>query len=137
MSRAEYPNSQHDSPHARIYDRHMRQSPWKDLSGNAFKLLVMWLAAWRPSELNYIPAGGKRVGELIGVSENTGRTVVDELIAFGHVREERRGRNSGRVGTRERVVSLTRHDTETLEGDADWPLKLWRKRQANPQKTLE
>ncbi len=126
MARPEYPGSQHDSPHARIYHRHLPHPAWKHLSGNAFKLLAYLLAMYRPSEPNAIAAGGKRIGELINVSPSTATRCVDELIASGHLREERRGRNSGRVQTRERVVSLTRHDTETAKGDPDLPTKRWR-----------
>ena len=127
MSKPEYPSSQHDSPHARIYDRHLQFESWKGLSGNAFKLLVYLLAMYRPNKANAFPAGAKRVGEMIGVSPATAKRCVDELIAVGHVREERRGRNSGMVATRERVVSLTRHATETAAGDPDLPIKVWHK----------
>ena len=65
---------------------------------------------------------------MIGVSDATAAKAVNELINGGHLRVERRGRNIGRVATRERIVSLTRHDTETAKGDPDLPIKLWRKR---------
>ncbi len=68
---------------------------------------------------------------MIGVSPAAATKAVTELINAGHLRVERRGRNHGCTATRERVVSLTRHDTETAKGDPDLPIKLWQKRCAN------
>ena len=126
MSQPLYPSSRHDRPHARIYDHHISHPAWKDLSGNALKLIVRLLANYRPAKPNSFPVGGRRVADLIGVSEKTGNKVVDELIAKGHLREERKGTNTGALRTRERVVSLTRHDTELHAGDPEWPIKVWK-----------
>lgn len=98
------------------------------LSGNAVKLIARYLAMYREQFPNSFAAGGATVGKLIGVDEKTGRKLVDELVAAGHLREERRGRNRGMVKTRERVVSLTRYDTETHVGDPALPIKVWRQR---------
>jgi|GEM_PF-2813814 len=62
----------------------------------------------------------------ICVSQKTAKRIVDELIEAGHLIEERKGRNRGMVKTRERVVSLTRYDTETGKGDPNMPIKVWR-----------
>lgn len=126
MSEPLYPASRHDRPHARIYDHHIIHPAWIGLSGNAFKLLVRLLADYRPAKPNSFLVGGRRVGEMIGVSEKTGQKIVDELIECGHLREERRGSNTGILRTRERVVSLTRHDTELHAGDPDLPIKVWK-----------
>lgn len=56
---------------------------------------------------------------------------VDELIRTGHLRLERRGASTGPVATRERVVSLTRYDTETVKGDPELAIKAWKKRAAD------
>lgn len=131
MSEPLYPASRHDRPHARIYDHHVSHPSWKSLSGNAVKLLVTLLAKYRPNAPNAFPAGGKSIGELIEVSSKTATGIVDELIEAGHLNEERRGRNSGVVKTRERVVSLSRYDTDTRAGDPDLPEKRWRERHRN------
>lgn len=132
MSKPLYPSSRHDRPHARIYDHYVSHPSWTSLSGNAVKLLVTLLAKYRPTSPNVFAAGGKTVGELIGVSPPTAIRVVDELIDKGHLHEERRGRNSGVVATRERVVSLARYDTETRVGDPELFIKRWRERLRNP-----
>ena len=127
MSEAIYKSTRGDKAHARIYDAHMKHPAWKNLSGNAFKLLCATLAAYRPGQNNF-PMGGNTVAAMIGVSEKTGKKIADELIATGHFREERRGKNVGQLNTRERVISLTRHDTETNTGDPDLPVKIWRQK---------
>jgi DNA-binding MarR family transcriptional regulator len=126
-----YPSSRHDRPHARLYDHDLNHAAWSTLGCGAFKLLVYLLADYRPERPNSFPVGERRVALMIGVSEATAAKAVNELIEKGHLRLERRGRNYGRVATRERIVSLTRHDTETVRGDPELPIKLWRKRQAD------
>ena len=127
MSEALYKSIRGDKAHARIYDQHMKHPAWKSLSGNAFKLLCATLAAYRPGQ-NSFPMGGKTIALMISVSEKTGKKLADELIETGHFREERRGKNVGHLNTRERVVSLTRHDTETSVGDPDLPIKVWQEK---------
>ena len=134
MSEALYKSTRGDKAHARIYDAHMKHPAWKSLSGNAFKLLCATLAAYRPGQ-NSFPMGGNTVAAMIGVSERTGKKLADELIATGHFREERRGKNIGQLNTRERVISLTRHDTETNAGDPDLPINVW-KQKMQTQKNL-
>ncbi|MEM6899221.1 MAG: hypothetical protein AAF583_05565 [Pseudomonadota bacterium] len=128
MSRPHYPSSRHDRPHARLYDHELEHPAWRELSGNAFKLIARFLALWRPEQPNCFAAGGATVARLINVDEKTGRKLVDELIDAGHLREERRGRNRGLVKTRERMVSLTRYDTETTVGNPAFPIEAWRER---------
>lgn len=128
MSGSLYPSSRHDRPHARLYDHDLNHPAWLELSGNAFKLIARLLAMYREQSPNCFPVGGATVAKLISVDEKTGRKLVDELIEAGHLHEERRGRNSGMVKTRERVVSLTRYDTETRVGNPALPIELWRKR---------
>ena len=74
------------------------------------------------------------MGNMIGVSEKTASKIVDELIERGHLREERKGSNTGMLKTRERVVSLTRHDSEIYAGDPELPLKVWRRRKKLPER---
>lgn len=126
MSGPIYPASRHDRPHARLYHHDVQHPAWKHLSGNAFKLICTLLAAYRPNKGNSFPVGGRTVAKLINVSEKTGAKLVDELIEKGHLREERKGRNRGMVKTRERVVSLTRFDTETHAGEPGLPVTKWR-----------
>lgn len=128
MSVPHYPASRHDMPHARLYDHDLNHPAWIGLSGNAMKLLARYLAMWRPNKPNSFPAGGKTVSTWIGVTEKTGTRLVIELVEKGHLRIERNGRNRGQVKTRERVVSLTRYDTETSVGDPSWPIKVWREK---------
>lgn len=128
MSKPLYPASKHDSPHARLYDRDLAHPAWIALSGNAFKLIVWLLAKWRPGKTNSFPVGGATVGKLIGVDRKTGFRAVDELIDAGHLRVERSGRNHGMVKTRERIVSLTRYDTETCAGNKRLPIEVWQKK---------
>ncbi len=71
------------------------------------------------------------MAQLIQVSEGTSPKIVDELVKKGYVREERKGRNRGMVKTRERVISLTRYDTETHAGDPTLPQKVWQKNRRN------
>lgn len=126
MSNAHYPASRHDRPHARTYDHDVAHAAWRGLSGNAFKLIVILSASYRPNKPNSFGVGAANVARLTGVSDKTAKKLVDELIAAGHLREERAGRNRGMVKTRERVVSLTRYDTETDVGDPKRPIKVWR-----------
>lgn len=105
----------------------MQHPAWRELSGNTIKLVCVMLAMYRPNKPNSFGAGANRVAAMIGVSEKTAKRAVDEAIATGHFREERKGRNIGRVQSRERIISLTRHDTETHAGDVEWPIKVWEK----------
>ena len=72
---------------------------------------------------------------MIHVSEPAAGKAVDELIKAGHLRLERRGTSIGRVATRERVVSLTRYDSEMAKGEPDLPKKLWQQRIPNVAET--
>ena len=135
MSTPMYPSSKHDRPHARIYDHHLKQTAWQSLSPNAFKLLTYLLAEYRPAQPNSFPVSARQVAAMIGVSEPAAAKAVDELIELGHLRVERRGSNIGPVAARARVVSLTRFDTATVEGDPDLPHKLWKQRCANALET--
>jgi hypothetical protein len=128
MSIAHYGSSRHDRPHARLYDHHMAHPAWIGLSANAFKLITRLMAMWRPNKPNSFPAGGKTISELIGVDQKTVTRLVNELVEKGHLRIERNGRNRGQVKTRERVVSLTRYDTETSVGDPSYPIQVWREK---------
>lgn len=134
MSRALYPSSRHDRPHARVYDHHVRHAAWRALSHPARVLLIETLAAYRTDKPNAFPMGTRRVADQLGVAEKTARKCVLELIEGGWLSVERAGRNTGPRATRERVVSLTRYDTDTTAGDPDLPLKTWRKGTANPVK---
>lgn len=131
MSNAQYPSSRHDRPHARLYDHHLNHAAWRYLSGAEFKLISYLLAQYRELKPNSFPVGARRVAAMLKVSEATAKKAVDALIEKGHLREERRGKSVGRVATRERVVCLTRYDTETVKGDPNLPIKLWKKRGAD------
>jgi hypothetical protein len=135
MSTATYPSSRHDRPHARLYGHHLNHAAWRSLSPAAFKLLSYLMAEYRPEKPNSFPVGTRRVSLMIEVSEPAATKAVDELIKTGHVRLQRPGTNIGRVATRERVVSLTRYDTETAKGEPDLPKKLWQKRFSNVAET--
>ena len=128
MSEPHYRSSRHDRPHARLYDHDLSHPAWIELSGNAFKLITRLMAMWRPDKPNSFPAGGKTIAKLIGVDPKTVTRLVNELADAGHLRIERNGRNRGQVKTRERVVSLTRYDTETTVGDPSYPIKVWEKK---------
>jgi hypothetical protein len=127
VSRPLYPASRHDRPHARLYDHDLTHPAWRELSGKAFQLICTLLAAYRPNNPNSFPAGGATVAKFVNVSEKTAIKLVDELIVKGHLREERRGRNYGMAKTRERVVSLTRYDTEISCGEPERPILVWEK----------
>ena len=107
----------------------MTHPAWEALSPVDFKIIAYLLAEYRLEKPNSFPAGGKRIGLAIGVSEATANKGVIELIEKGHCTVERAGRNRGQKGTRERVVSLTRWDSDTRKGDPDLPIKVWRKMQ--------
>ncbi len=128
MSTPHYPSSRHDRPHARLYDHDLSHPAWIGLSGNAHKLISRFLAMYRPEKPNSFAAGGATISQLIGVDAKTAKKLIDELVVKGHLRIERKGRNRGSVRTRERVVSLTRFDTETHAGDAILPIKVWREK---------
>lgn len=128
MSEPHYRSSRHDRPHARLYDHDLNHAAWIGLSGNAFKLITRLMAMWRPNKPNSFPAGGKTISKLIGVDPKTVTRLVNELVDAGHLKIERNGRNRGQVNTRERVVSLTRYDTETSVGDPSLPIKAWREK---------
>lgn len=128
MSEPIYPSSRHDRPHARFYDHDAKHPAWKELSENAFKLIMCLLARYRPNKPNSFAVGGKTVAEMICVSERTAPALVDELIEKGHLHEERKGRNRGSVRTRERVVSLTRFHTDLRDGDPSLPEKVWKEK---------
>jgi hypothetical protein len=69
---------------------------------------------------------------MISVSESAAAKAVQELIETGHLRQERKGRNYGRVASREKVVSLTRYDTESSAGNPELPIEVWKKKDRNP-----
>lgn len=131
MSEPLYKASRNDRPHARMYDHHLQHESWRSLSPCAFKLITYLLAAYRPDKPNSFPVGARRVALMIGVSEAAARKAVQELIEKGHVKQERKGSNYGRVATRERIVSLTRYDTEASVGDPELPTSTWRKKLRN------
>lgn len=124
-----YPSSRHDRPHARLYDHDLKHPAWKNLNPHAFKLITILIASYRPNKPNSFPVGRKTVSQLIGVSERTASVIVNHLIWGGHLREERAGRNRGSVRTRERIVSLTRFDTETSPGQPNRPIQRWKEMQ--------
>ncbi|MAP94619.1 MAG: hypothetical protein CMK07_06670 [Ponticaulis sp.] len=126
MSVSAYPASQHDSPHARLYDRDHEHPAWRGLSPVAYKLIGYLLAKYRPNKPNSFLAGGRRMGLAINVSEKTAASAIKELIDKGHIFEERVGRNTGTRASRERVVSLSRWDSDTRKGDPERPKKVWR-----------
>ena len=131
MSEPLYKSSRHDRPHARVYDHHLNHPAWKALSPPAFKLLVFLLAQYRPEKPNSFPVGARRVSLMISVSEASASKAVQELVEAGHFKLERHGRNYGRVASRERVISLTRYDTELTVGDPDLPIRVWREKDRN------
>jgi len=131
VSQPLYKSSRHDRPHARIYDHHVSHPAWASLSGNAFKLIAFLFAKYRPEKPNSFPVGARRVAGMIGISESVAAKAVQELIDTGHLRQERKGLNLGRVATRERIVSLTRYDTETSAGDPDLPIAVWKQKHSN------
>lgn len=137
MPGAHFPNSQHDRPHARIYDHHMNHPSWYERSGGAIKLITRFLAMYRNTNPNLFLAGGATVAKLINVDPRTGKKLVDELVEFGFLREERKGRNRGIIKTRERAVSLTRYDTQTSVGDPDLPKKIWKEIQSRQKMYLK
>lgn len=128
MSVSAHPGSQHDSPHARLYDRDHEHPAWRNLSPVAYKLISYLLGKYRPNQPNSFLAGARRLGLAIGVSEKTAACALKELIDKGHLFEERVGRNSGPRLSREKVVSLSRWDSDTRKGDPELPKKVWRER---------
>lgn len=137
MSTPLYKSSRNDRPHARLYDHHLKHPAWRSLSGNALKLLTHLLAEYRPERPNSFPTGERSVGRMIGVSRSAAVRAVNELIEKGHLRQERGGKSTGSVATRERVVSLTRWETETVKGDPDLPIKLWKRNAANAPELVD
>ena len=129
MSGAAYPASQHDSPHARMYDRDHEHPAWRELSHVAYRLISYLLAKYRPNEPNSFLAGARRLALAIGSNEKSVSSALQELIEGGHLFEERVGRNTGQRSSRERIVSLSRWDSDTRKGDPDLPKKVWRKKQ--------
>lgn len=135
MSTPLYKSSRHDRPHARLYGHHLNHPAWRSLSPAAFKLVSYLTADYRPEKPNSFPVGARRVSLMIQVSQPTATKAVDELIRAGHLRLERPGTSIGRVSTRERVVSLTRYDSETAKGEPDLPKKLWKEANSNTMET--
>ena len=131
MSGAMYPSSRHDRPHGRIYDHHTAHPAWIGLSPAAFKILSVLFAKYRPNETNCFQVGERRIAELAGISPSAARKSINELIDKGHLNIERKGRNQGELRTRERMVSLTRFDSETAAGDPDLPIKIWKQANAS------
>lgn len=126
MSHPTYPSSRHDRPHARIYDHWLKHPAWLGLSPPAFKIISILLASYRPDRANVFPVGERRMSEMCGCAPATAKKSVDELIAGGFLREERKGRSRGNAASRERIVSLTRYDTDTIAGCPNLPIKIWR-----------
>lgn len=125
MSKAAYPASQHDRPHARIYHHWLNHPSWRKLSPRAFKIITYLLASYRPNKPNAFPVGERRLLRECGCAAKSSRSAISELLDGGFLREERRGRNRGCGSGRERVISLTMYDTETTCGDPDLPIKVW------------
>jgi hypothetical protein len=131
MSNPSYPSSRHDRPHARIYDHWLRHPAWKNLSPPAFKIITTLLASYRPEKNNVFLVGERRIADLCPCSPRTARFAIDELIEGGFLRVERKGRSDGAVSARERAVSLTRYNTDTLVGDPELPMRVWETQRHN------
>lgn len=67
------------------------------------------------------------MAELCGCASATAKKSVNELIDGGFLKEERKGRSRGNAASRERIVSLTRYDTEVIAGDPNLPIKIWKR----------
>lgn len=128
MSEPTYPSSRHDRPHVRLYAHWLNQPPWKNLSPHAFKILSMLMAEYRPDKPNLFPVGARRIAEMCGCSSHTAKKSIDELIECVFLHVQQKGRNRGNAHSRERIVSLTRYDTETSKGDPELPIKVWRRK---------
>lgn len=87
----------------------------------------MLLASYRPDKPNAYPVGERRMARRCGCAPATARKAVDELMARGFLRQERKGGNRGNAASRERVASLTRYDTEAVAGDPNLPIKTWKR----------
>jgi DNA-binding MarR family transcriptional regulator len=125
MSKATYPASRHDKPHARLYDEDLHHPAWVGLSHLAFRIHAELLARYRPTQPNSFPVGAGRIARSFRTTEPTAKKAIDELIAGGFLEEQRKGRNRGIRAGRERVVSLTRWPTETRNGQPSLPRQLW------------
>ena len=67
------------------------------------------------------------MAEMCGCAAATAKKSVNELIEGGFLKEERKGRSRGNAVSRERIVSLTRYDTEAVAGDPNLPIKIWKR----------
>jgi len=105
----------------------MQQPAWRTLSPPAFKIIAILMASYRPDNPNAFPVGQRRMADMCGCASATAKKAIDELVAGGFLREERRGRSQGSAASRERVASLTRYDTDAIAGDPDLPIKTWKR----------
>jgi hypothetical protein len=127
VSQPTYPSSRHDRPHARIYDHWLKHPAWLKLSPPAFKIICILLASYRPDRSNVFPVGERRMAEMCGCANATAKKSINELIEGGFLKEERKGRNRGNAASRERIVSLTRYDTDATAGDPNLPIRIWKR----------
>ncbi|GJL96829.1 MAG: hypothetical protein DHS20C06_06460 [Hyphobacterium sp.] len=67
------------------------------------------------------------MSEMCRCAPATAKKSVDELVEGGFLKEERKGRSRGNAASRERIASLTRYDTDTVAGDPNLPIKIWKK----------
>ena len=70
----------------------MQLPAFRQLDGNALKLLVCMMAEYRPGQNGYLAWSDKRAGEALAMSEASGRRALSELESKGWIAIERFGK---------------------------------------------
>lgn len=81
-----------DRRHARIYADWLHLPAWRDLSGDAMKLLIYMLANYRPGENGLTDFSARQAGEAIGKSKSQGARALIELELSGWISVVRVGK---------------------------------------------
>lgn len=138
MNTNQHTGSRREPPHARIYSRWYLLPAWRTLDSRGRDLVTHVMAAYRPPEHgkpNAFELADRTVAAMLGCSENTARTVVNDCLERGWFILERRGSFTGPKGTRGRVVSLSCYPTETRKAEPQ-RFKQWRPKENSTAQNL-
>ncbi|MCZ8181898.1 MAG: hypothetical protein O9322_02930 [Beijerinckiaceae bacterium] len=85
-----------DRRHARIYAEWLTLPAWRELSGDAVKLLAFMLAHYRHGENGLRDFSVRQAGEAIGKGKSQGARALNELEACGWIAVVRVGKFQSR-----------------------------------------
>ena len=86
--------------YVQFWERWTKLPAFRELSGQAAKLLIVIMAGYRPGKNGFLEWSDRKAGEAIGKSEATGRRALEELTEKGWITVERFGKTNPATPTR-------------------------------------